>query len=282
MKKIIGVIYKDEMEQGFTHSYFAAILEGFRQVCFSHGYAVAFLNYTRGEEESETYLEQIKKIDCAGVLIAREEDMSEVQDVLDSGFVVATIDKDYDKAINVSSDNVKGMDDIAEYIIRMGHRRIAMITGGSNLVSSVRLQEFLKVCEKHEIDIPKEYIQQGEFRDSGKAAYLTEKLLKLQEPPTCIIFSDDYSAIGGINVIHARGLEIPADISIVGHEGNDILFKLEPAITTVSQGTFQMGRIAAERMIEAIENPQKQFFENIMVDASVRVGRTVRKIYEQL
>ena len=57
------------------------------------------------------------------------------------------------------------------------------------------------------------------YRDAEAAAIATSELLDLKDPPTCILYPDDFSALGGINEIHERGLRIPDDISIAGYDG---------------------------------------------------------------
>lgn len=284
MSKIIGVVLKDNSNHGLTHDFFAAILEGFRQECNKEGYSIAFLNQDMPKDnpEYETLLEQVKNNDYKGVFITCASDDDEIMELVNSDVAVVALDKGYENAVNVVSDNVKGMHDMTEYIISMGHRRIAIITGDDNRVSSLRLNEFIRVCENHGIAVTDDYILRGQFRDIDKTSYLTEKLLKSDNPPSCIIFSDDYASIGGVNVIHARGLEIPKDISIAGYDGNEILSVLEPSLTTVIQNSKEIGRKAAEALIYRITNPQDTNYEDIVVESTLNVGRSVARVYDNL
>lgn len=280
MNRTIGVILADESKQGFTHDYFSAVLEGFRQKCNELGYNIMLLNDIRNGDSAETYFEQAKINNLPGVLIACSKYSDEIQQLLDGDILIGAIDEEYKNIINVRSDNRKGINEMVEYLISMGHKRMAIIAGEHHLVSSVRVNEFIKVCENYGITIPDEYIVKGRFRDLNQTAYLTEKLLKLPNPPSCILFPDDYAAIGGINAIHARGLVIPEDISITGYDGNKILSKLEPSFTTVFQNTVKIGETAAERMIYHIEHPEDKSYEDCVVDTSLQIGRTVGRVYD--
>lgn len=113
----------------------------------------------------------------------------------------------------------------------------------------------------------------------SKAHENAEKLLKLKNPPTCIMFSDDYSSIGGINLIYARGLMIPKDISITGFDGNEILAQYEPRLTTIKQDGARMGIVAAQKMVEAITTG-KDMSGDYRVDVFLEEGRTVREIFD--
>ncbi|MCQ2518907.1 MAG: substrate-binding domain-containing protein [Lachnospiraceae bacterium] len=280
MKGTIGIIHSDESKQGITHDFFASVIEGFRQECNENNYNIAFLNSIRDEKNKDTYLEQIKENGYAGVLIACSETNAEIEELLSSDIIVGTVDKDYERVINVSSDNTEGMKALMEHIISNGHKKIAIITGDDNLVCNMRLGAYIKACEMHDIKIDDDYILRGHFRDIDKAYYLTEKLLKLPVAPTCIIYSDDYAAIGGINAIHSRGLEIPRHISVAGYDGNLIMSQLEPRLTTVYQDTGKMGRSVAKRMIEGIENPQNVSYSTEIVATTLREGHSVGRVYE--
>ena len=189
------------------------------------------------------------------------------------------IDDEIDNAITVKSDNVQGIKQLVHYLGEMGHKRIAYIIGDDNAVTSIRLQSFREACAEIGAEIPEEYIRNSEYRDMKKAIYQTEQLLRLDNPPSCILYSDDFAAIGGINVLRARGLEIPGDISVTGYDGINILSQYEPRLTTVRQNTVKIGRIAAEKLMEYIENPQQTDKETVVVETELEKGRTVGRVF---
>ena len=280
MTKVIGVLLEDAAKQGITQDFFATIIEGFKRVCNKKGYAIQFLNQEEGVERP-TYLEQVKEHNLDGVLIATATDSDELFELVGSDVPVAVIDKDYDydNTVNIQSDNAKGMQQLVEHIVSLGHRKIAYIMGQDNYVTNVRFNEFLKVCSKHQIKIPEEYIIRGEFRNIGLSAFHTETLLKLPDAPTCILYSDDYAAIGGMNVINARGLEIPRDISVAGYDGNEVLANIEPSITTIDQNNMLMGEAAAEKLIYNIENPDNPIYGTTTIESEFQYGRSVGQVY---
>lgn len=104
------------------------------------------------------------------------------------------------------------------------------------------------------------------YRDAEAAAIATSELLDLKDPPTCILYPDDFSALGGINEIHERGLRIPDDISIAGYDGLTFARILEPRLTTLCQDTETIGRLAAQKLIDLIENPKTTIIDKFTVD----------------
>ena len=128
----------------------------------------------------------------------------------------------------------------------MGHTKIAYIHGADSSVTRNRLASFHKTLAELNIDIPDEYVKEGVYHNPSETAKITKELLALEDRPTCIIFPDDFSCIGGLNAIKEHKLSVPDDISIVGYDGILLSQVLEPKITTLKQDTKAMGKQAAE------------------------------------
>ncbi len=278
--KTIGAILKDDAKLGLNHSYFSEVLEAFKVVIEKNDMSLIFLNNDREREGAKSYIEQLREYGCVGCIIACTDDNPEIMEILDSDIPVAAVDKEYADAICVSSDNNLGMELMVNHLIEMGHKKIAFITGEDNEVTRIRFGAFKRVMERYHIPVNPEYIIQAKYRDMDLAIKITDELLKLKNPPTCIMFPDDYTSIGGINIINARGLNIPRDVSITGYDGNDILAQYEPRLTTVKQDTVGMGRIAAEKMIAQINNPSVSQAGMDIVTVYFVEGNTVRRIFE--
>ncbi len=276
----IGVLFADRANSGLTHDYFAGILDSFKRTVEERGYNICFLNSNQKNENRKTYLEQANMRGFSGVVIACiEYQDAEVRELLDSGIPIVTIDEDIDNITTVKSDNQQGIRNLVRYLAQMGHKRIAYIIGDDNTVTSIRLNGFLEECKELGIEVPEEYIRRSLYRDMKKASYETEQLLRLENPPSCILYSDDFAAIGGINILRARGMEIPDDISVTGYDGLNILAQYEPRLTTVKQNSVEIGRQAAIKLMEQIENPGKRIAETIVVDTVLEKGRTVSRVY---
>jgi len=101
-------------------------------------------------------------------------------------------------------------------------------------------------------------------------------LLALPERPTCIIFPDDFSHIGGVNVLQAHGLRIPEDISVAGYDGIHLAKVMN--LTTYSQNVEKLGSTAAERLISLIEHPKTTLIDRILVEGELLKGASVKDI----
>lgn len=270
----LGVLFQDEAGQGLTHEYFGAVLNGFKVQAEKLGYDISFLNT---ENRAMSYYENcIYRTFDGVVIVCVDFNNPEVQELLSSGIPVVTIDYTYHSCTSVSSNNVKGMQELVTYIYKMGHRKIAYIHGEDHLyVTKDRLASFYRTMESFGIEVPEDYIKSARYLKTKEAVQATKELLALKTPPTCIIYPDDVSLIGGRNVITEAGLTIPGDISIAGYDGSAMSQRLHPKLTTVKQNADGIGREAASCLIRAIEKPKTTLIERVVIEGDLMPGQSV-------
>lgn len=279
----IGVLFVDEARSGLTHDYFSEVLDSFKRTVESKGYDITFINSSAGGRGRNTYLEHCRYRGFDGVVAACVDFYDPaVEELVKSDIPIVTIDHLFNDRVAVMSDNVKGMKDLFTYIYEMGHRKIAYIHGADSSVTRSRLSSFYKTAEEFGIKVPDEYIREAAYRDTTTAGTETEKLLDLPDPPTCIIYPDDFSSFGGMNVMKERGLRIPEDISVAGFDGIRVGRHIEPQLTTLWQDTKAIGAKAGECLINLIERPKTTLVEQVIVEGKVYQGKTVARIERTL
>ena len=272
----IGVLFSDDSGSGFRHDYFAGVLDSFKRTVEECGYDITFINCSAKGQDRVTYLEQCRRHGFDGVLVASVDfDSDEVRELIAGDIPLVTIDHVFDNRVSVMSDNMGGMSELVEYIISKGHRRIAFMHGEPSAVTSGRLTGFFRTLERHGIEVPDEYVIEVPFRKVDATFLATELLLGLRNPPTCILFSDDFAAMGGMNAIRARGMGIPEDISVAGFDGMQALQYLEPKLTTIIQDTESIGAVAGKKLIDLIETPRTAIVEHVVVPAMLSKGHTI-------
>lgn len=275
----LGVLFVDEAMSGLTHDYFASVLDSFKRTVEEKGYDITFINCCKTRSGRMSYLAHSRYRRFDGVVIACVDFYDpEVEELVRSEIPVVTIDHLFHNRCAVISDNIKGIRDLVTYVYKMGHRRIAYIHGADSAVTQGRLSSFYASCEELGVEIPDQYVREAPYRDTKGTYEETEKLLELKEPPTCILYPDDFSCLGGINAISARGMRIPEDISVAGYDGARIARHFDPQLTTLKQNTGEIGRLAAEKLISLIEKPKSTLIEQIVVAGEVISGTSVKKI----
>lgn len=274
----IGVLFIDKTQSGLRHEYFSIILNSVKVEAERRGYDITFTSKNIGSTEM-TYYEHAKYRNCDGVVIASIDFKDpDVLELVDSDVPTVTIDHIYNNRTAILSDNVRSMQELVNYVVSRGHRDIAFIHGEDTYVSQQRLASFRKACLRHGLNIPEEYIREGVYHDPKTSALLTRELLALKKRPTCIFYPDDFSYIGGMNEIEKQGLSIPEDMSVVGYDGILLSQVLRPRLTTYRQNAEEIGRMAAEKLIDMIENPKLFIPEQIMIPGEILIGNTVKKL----
>lgn len=154
---------------------------------------------------------------------------------------------------SVRMDNYKAAREMAAYLIGLGHRRLAFIRGHPNQsVSAQRLQGFVDALAAAGLDAADAPVEAGLFSyRSGLAA--AEKLLARRPRPTAIFAANDDMAAAALSVAHRMGLQVPAELSVVGFDDSPIAATVWPALTTVRQPIAAMARAAVELLADELQ-----------------------------
>ena len=271
----LGVLFVDERQSGLTHEYFSAVLDSFKVEAEKHGYDITFLNHNVGGKPT-TYLQHCRYRGLDGVVIACVDfNHPQVQELVDSGLPLVTIDHVFNNRMAVLSDNVAGLSALVRTAYRQGHRRIAFIHGERTAVTENRLAGFYKSCDELGLEVPDVYVREGIYHDAARCAQETKALLALPQRPTCILFPDDFSAMGGYNAIAEAGLSIPEDISVMGYDGIYLSRVMKPQLATYQQNTMMLGRTAADKLVQMIEHPRVTLAEQLLVTGKLLEGDSV-------
>ena len=272
----LGVLFVDERRSGLAHEYFSAVLESFKVEAEKHGYDITFINHNVGGKPT-TYLQHCLYRGVDGVVIACVDFSNpQVLELVESGLPLVTIDHVFNNRLAVLSDNVSGVEALVRHVYAKGHRKIAFLHGERTSVTNNRLIGFHRTCEELGLEIPDEYIIECVYHDPDRTAAATQTLLELPERPTCILFPDDYSYVGGLRILTQAGLRIGEDISAVGYDGINLTHVL--GLTTFCQDTKALGATAADRLISLIEHPKTTVLDRVMIPGHLSEGTTVRQI----
>lgn len=273
----IGVLFEDSANRGLTHAFFSRILNAFKHRCEDLGYDLTFISERMGGREV-SYVEHARSRNCDGVIIASVDYRDEgVQDLINSGIPIVTIDYEAWNCGSVCSDNVGGVSQLVRYVYDLGHRKIAFIHGDDTAVTALRVAAFCRTCKELGLALPEEYLVPSLYTNPEMCATATRKLLELPDPPTCIFYPDDIAFIGGRNEAERMGLSIPDSFSAVGFDGVDVVQMMRPQLTTMRQDAETMGIRAAEELVRAIEEGRSYLPGRILIPCQLVEGKTVGK-----
>ncbi|GGB20873.1 LacI family transcriptional regulator [Sphingomonas metalli] len=151
-------------------------------------------------------------------------------------------------------DDVSAAREIAEHVIRLGHRDIAVISGDPTHASAdARMQGFRQAFAAAGVPLPAHRIATGYYTyESGHAAART--LLARRDRPTAILAQNDDMAVGALIATLESGLTVPGDLSITGFDDSEVARITWPAITTVRQPVFDMAVAAADMVVAQLQD----------------------------
>ena len=240
-----------------------------------------FINKNVGGREM-SYLEHCRYRNVDGVVIANVDfTKEEVVELVESDIPVVTIDHVFNNCPAVVSDNIKGVRELTEYVISMGHqKKLRTYMVSKTVLPRCAWQGFYRTMEEHGLSVPDEYVPEAPYLEGEASSEATKKLLALKNPPTCILYPDDYTAIGGIAVIREAGLSIPSDISVAGYDGISLIQQFQPKLTTYAQDMSGIGKAAAQAIVDQIERPKSALVEMIVKAGVVMPGASVRCLNE--
>jgi LacI family transcriptional regulator len=153
---------------------------------------------------------------------------------------------------SVGATNWRGSLMAVEYLLSLGHRRIATISGiPSHLTSKARLAGYRSALEAAGLPPSPELIRQGDFHHSSGYSQ-THALLALPEPPTAIVAACDIQATGVYHALSEHGMQVPHDMSIIGFDDIPSAAWMNPPLTTIRQPLREMGSIAVDLLLQQI------------------------------
>ena len=170
-------------------------------------------------------------------------------------FVLLDREIDEIEADCILTNNLEGAYKAVEHLIQHGHQQIAFISGPADSPdSNARLEGYRQALKDHKLRLLSHLVEHGDFlQPSGYQAM--SRLLDLPDPPSAAFVANDEMAIGAIEAVRSRGLNIPADMSIIGFDDIQMAPYLNPPLTTVRQPIREFGVLAVQMLLRRINDP---------------------------
>ena len=251
---MIGMIIPD-----ITNPFFPAVVRGAEDVAFSNGFRLILCNTDNDHSKEMVHLNELRTFLPAGLIVipSNFSDLTaQAESYRQAGTGVVCIDrlpKNW-SGDSVTADNEAGAYSASRWLLQMGHRRLAAITGPLHLTNAQdRLDGFKRALKEVGLDLAPEYVQETTFdRQGGYSKTLL--LLRLIPRPTAIFAGNDMIALGALLAVRDAGLQCPQDISIMGFDDLDLAELTNPSLSSVSQSGYQLGTTAARILLDRIEH----------------------------
>ena len=254
-----------------TNPFFSKVLRGIEAVALKHGYQVLLGDTQNDARLEEQYLNVLPQRQVDGMIFLTARIRKELMEEMARQFpiVLACEYLEGTDIPTVSIDNISSARKATEHLIRLGHCRIAHLSGPMNIIlSRDRLRGYQQALAQHELEADAALVQEGDFTyESGY--HLTLKLLALEKPPTAIFAANDEMAIGAIKAVRHRGGRVPDDVAVVGFDDIHMASIFEPSLTTIAQPMFEIGQKAMELLLALIEGTSARRRQLVLPDRLV-------------
>lgn len=249
----IGLILPDISDEFFTD-----IIRGVDEITYSNGYYTMVASSHKNRTLTDSILAFSNTGLVGGIILLLSSINDEVIALLEETKIPVVIigsGKNEEGFDAVTIDNYQGAFNATEYLItKKKFKKIAHITGPSdNYDSALRKKGFIDACKKHNIQINKSFIVEGNFTiDSGYHAFI--QLYGLPEKPQAIFAANDMMALGCYDAANYFNVKIPDDISLIGFDDIFISKYINPGLTTVRVQIDEVGRAAAKLLVDKLKN----------------------------
>lgn len=176
----------------------------------------------------------------------------------------------------VAIDNEKAAYEATEYLIKAGHRRIAMASGMETYgTTKLREKGYLDALKHYGIPLQSAYLIRGEYGfSSGERA--AKRWLSGKEIPDAVVTVSDAVAIGVIKEFAKNGIHAGKDISVIGFDNTTMAAKYTPSLSSVAQPRKEMGKVAVELLFERME-ALKNNHRHVVLPHELIIRESIRK-----
>jgi LacI family transcriptional regulator, galactose operon repressor len=253
-----GLVLKRSNVLGFvvpdiTNPNFPELARGVVEKARQYGYSVIFFDTDHDNKVEKEAINLLRSKQVDGIIVSfSEANQVELIKLREEDFPAVQIYRKSPKSMisTVALDNIDSAYMAVKYLINLGHRRIGHLTTGiSTLSGAERLEGYRKAFEESGMEYKEEWIFSGPHcADTGYEGM--KFFLDQKEPVTAVFASHDLMAVGGYEAVFERGLSIPGDISIMGHDNIEISRLVHPRLTTIDTFKGKLGQAGVELLLE--------------------------------
>ncbi|HYK83795.1 MAG TPA: LacI family DNA-binding transcriptional regulator [Ktedonobacteraceae bacterium] len=249
----IGLIVSD-----IRNPFFTSISRAVEDTAYEQGISVFLCNTDENPEKEAMYLNLMRDEGVAGIIFSPTRQT--ITNFLTSNFdfPIVVVDRavpngDVDVVL---LDNVDAAYRLTQHLIENGYQRIAAICGETSATGPERRSGYEKALRAYGLSPLSEFVKYAQPKiEAGYAATL--KMLDVAKPPDALFTTNSLLAAGALQAIRERQLTIPDDIALVTFDETTWASLVQPPITLIAQPTYEIGKTAAELLLQRIADPHR-------------------------
>ena len=253
--QVVAVIIPETVNRLFTDPFFPRLLSGIAATCNNRHYHLMLALFNGADGQAEMYSRAVGSGHLDGVIMASAHTGDPLfASLLRDGVPFVLAGRHPDERVNyVDVDNVGGARMAVEHLIRLGHTRIATITGPLTMAHGEdRLLGYRQALEAHRLPVDERLVVAGDYTEESGSMGM-QRLFSAS--PTALFAASDVMAIGALKALREAGLRVPEDVALVGFDDLSIASAIVPGLTTVRQPIEHLGSMAADLLLNSLASP---------------------------
>jgi LacI family transcriptional regulator len=249
----IGLLIPTSVPRFFSDTYFSLLMQGIAEMCERYDYYVTLILVPTPTNKDMARRRILANGFFDGVIVSSATMGDPLLSLLRDSKIQCVLVGHYPEVTElpwVSVDNHSGSFAATNYLIQLGHRRIATITGPlDTTVGQHRLEGYRRALTESNIPYDPSLIREGDFTTESGAKAMRELI---EAHPTAIFAASDAMAFGAIRILNQNHLGVPEDVSVVGFDAFPNPYD-SPSLTSVTNPAIELGRTAAQMLLEKLD-----------------------------
>jgi len=273
----IGLVVLD-----VANPFFTEVARGVEDAAHAAGYVVILCNADDSAEKESHYLRVLEEQRTQGVLITPvQSDASYLQRLRQRGIAVVLLDRPsrIKDLCSVTVDDIRGGELATAHLLEQGHERIGFVHGPLSIRQCAeRRRGVLRAVRAAGLD-PDQVIVDitTSTQRAREGEESVEKLLRARIKPTAVFCANDLLALGLMRGLMKQGISIPGDFALVGYDDVEFASMLSTPLTTIRQPKYELGRTAAELLLDEASNPTSHQHKHIVFQPELIVRESSLK-----
>jgi DNA-binding LacI/PurR family transcriptional regulator len=275
--KTIGLVIAD-----IENPFYARVAKGVIDTAEIKNYNVILCNSNNDINSEEKEIDTLINRGVDGLLLTTVALKTRtIKNLLDKQFPFMLIDckLDYPGINYVVNDDYYGAKLATEYLINLGHKNIFFLGNKKLLSLRERLKGFKDALKLNKYsENTSTFDELVDINNMHTLEKIIKYIINHKNKITAIFAGNDYWAIKTIKIINDYGLNVPEDISVIGYDNIEISAIIKPPLTTIRQPKYLLGKLAAEQLLEIIENGSKKEIKRIVLKPDLIIRNSCKKL----
>lgn len=259
-----------------TNPYFNILARGVEDAASDLGYTVIFCNTDESQEQEDKYIQLLLQKQVDGILLVPADVSSKsIERIRKQKTPVVIIDRRIEDAQVdiIRGDSEGGAYELTKYLIDLGHKRIALLSGPEKVSTSIdRVRGYQRAMSEHGLEENIDYYFGQYTQDSGRV--ITEKLFKQDTPPTAIFGGNNLVSIGALAALRQMRIKVPDEVAVVSFDDIPENLSVDPFMTVVAQPPYEIGQEAMRILVSRIKDGEAEDYQEVVFPVELIVRKS--------